>query len=57
MYDYQETASPNEITLVKDWFASKDSAWKSERGDVIIAQRKKGKMKGKQNKFSKGEGE
>lgn len=43
MYDYQETASPDEITSVAEWFGSEDSAWKPDRGDLITEQRRKEK--------------
>lgn len=43
MYDYQETASPDEITSVAEWFGSEDSAWKPDRSDLITEQRRKEK--------------
>ena len=43
IYDYQETASPDEITSAAEWFGSKDSAWKPDRDDLITEQRKRDK--------------
>jgi len=43
MYDYQENASPNEITSVADWFGAEDSAWQPDRDALIIEQRRKEK--------------
>lgn len=43
MYDYQEKASPDEVTSAAEWFGSEDSAWKPDRSELITEQRKKGK--------------
>lgn len=43
MYDYQETASPDEITSFAEWFGSEDSAWKPESAEFITEQRRKEK--------------
>ena len=54
MYDYQETASSDEITSVAEWFGSEDSAWKPDRSDFTTEQRQT-KAKVKLSNFSKGE--
>ena len=43
MYDYQETASPDEVTTAAEWFGSEDSAWTPDRGEIITEQRRKEK--------------
>lgn len=43
MYDYQEKASPDEVTSVAEWFGSEDSAWKPDRSELITEQRRKEK--------------
>lgn len=54
MYDYQQTASSDEITSVAEWFGSEDSAWKPDRSDFTTEQRQT-KAKVKLSNFSKGE--
>ena len=43
MYDYQEKASPDEVTSAAEWFGSEDSAWKPDRSELITEQRRKEK--------------
>lgn len=43
MYDYQEKASPDEVTSAAEWFGSEDSAWKPDRNELITEQRRKEK--------------
>ncbi len=43
MYDYQEKASPDEVTSAAEWFSSEDSAWKPDRSEFITEQRRKEK--------------
>lgn len=43
MYDYQEEASPDEVTSVAEWFSSEESAWKPEREELITEQRRREK--------------
>lgn len=43
MYDYQETASANEVTSAAEWFGSQDSAWTRDTASPITEQRKKSK--------------
>lgn len=43
IYDYQETASPDDITSFAEWFGSEDSAWKSDSVELITEQRRKEK--------------
>ena len=45
MYDFQETASPDEITSFANWFGTEDSAWKPESAEFITEQRRKEKSK------------
>lgn len=49
IYDYQETASPDEITSVAEWFGSEDSAWKPDRDDLITEQRKRSQGESRAN--------
>lgn len=51
MYDYQETASPDEITSVAEWFGSEDSAWKPDKDDLITEQRKRDKGESREEQF------
>lgn len=39
MYDYQETASANEVTTVAEWFESENSAWKPAQREMITDER------------------
>lgn len=51
MYDYQETASPDEITSVAEWFGSENSAWKPDKDDLITEQRKRDKGESRAKQF------
>lgn len=43
MYDYQEKASPDEVTSTAEWFGSENSAWKPNKIELITEQRRKEK--------------
>lgn len=53
IYDYQEIASPDEITSAAEWFDSEDSTWRTNINAVPSVRRKKGKNEPK--KLSVGE--
>ena len=46
-YNYQETASPDEVTSVTEWFGSDESAWKPDETEFITEQRRKDKGEAK----------
>lgn len=55
IYDYQETASSDEITSTAEWFGSENSAWKPDRSGFVTEQRKQARKKAMPGYRSKGE--
>ena len=41
IYDYRETASPEQIVGSGDWFHSADSGWKTGKDEMVVEQRRK----------------